>query len=47
VAVATDTLSTRELDAFREAADRFIAAIDDEYYQHYAGLKESLEIYEI
>jgi hypothetical protein len=45
--VATDTLSTRELDAFRDGADRFIAEIDDEYYQHYAGLKESLELEEI
>jgi hypothetical protein len=45
--VTTDTLSTRELDAFRDAADRFIAEIDDEYYQHYAGLKETLELEEI
>jgi oligoendopeptidase F len=42
--VATETLSTRELDAFRDAADRFIAEIDEEYYLHYAGLKETLEI---
>src|SRR6185437_13111392 len=42
--MATNTLTTRELDAFREQADRFIAEIDDEYYLHYAGLKESLEL---
>lgn len=42
--MATETLSTRELDAFRDAADRFIAEIDEEYYLHYAGLKETLEI---
>jgi oligoendopeptidase F len=42
--VATETLPTRELDAFREEADRFIAEIDEEYYLHYAGLKESLEL---
>jgi hypothetical protein len=42
--VATDTLTTRELDAFRDEADRFIAEIDEEYYLHYAGLKETLEI---
>jgi oligoendopeptidase F len=42
--VATDTLTTRELDAFRDEADRFIAEIDEEYYLHYAGLKESLEL---
>ena len=42
--MATDPLSARELDAFREEADRFIAAIDEEYYLHYAGLKDSLEL---
>jgi oligoendopeptidase F len=42
--VATDTITARELDAFREEADRFIAEIDEEYYLHYAGLKESLEL---
>jgi hypothetical protein len=42
--VATDTLTTRELDEFRDGADRFIAAIDEEYYLHYAGLKETLEL---
>jgi len=42
--VATDTLPIRELDAFRDDADRFIAEIDEEYYLHYAGLKESLEL---
>jgi hypothetical protein len=45
--VATETLSTRELDAFRDEADRFIAEIDEEYYLHYAGLKESLELEQI
>jgi hypothetical protein len=42
--LATDTVTTRELDAFRDAADRFIAEIDEEYYLHYAGLKDSLEL---
>jgi len=45
--VATDVLSERELDAFRDEADRFIAEIDEEYYLHYAGLKESLELEQI
>ena len=36
--------SARELDAYRERADRFIATLDEEYYQHFAGLKETLEI---
>ena len=36
--------SDRELDAFRESADRFIAELDDEYYRHFAGLKSTLEL---
>ena len=36
--------SQRELDAYREQADRFIAELDEEYYLHYAGLKESFEL---
>ena len=34
----------RELDAYREQADRFIAAIDEEYYLHYSGHKNSLDL---
>jgi hypothetical protein len=37
-------LTTRELDAYREQADRFIAAMDEEYYLHYAGHKETLDL---
>jgi hypothetical protein len=37
-------LTTRELDVYREQADRFIAAMDEEYYLHYAGLKETLDL---
>jgi len=33
--------SDRELDAYREQADRFIAELDEEFYLHYAGLKET------
>jgi hypothetical protein len=36
-----------ELDAYRERADRFIAELDEEYYRHFAGLKETLELEEI
>src|SRR6184192_507488 len=36
--------SDRELDAYREQADRFIAELDEEYYLHYAGLKESFDL---
>jgi hypothetical protein len=32
------------LDAYREEADRFIAALDEEYYLHFAGLKEGFEL---
>ena len=45
--MATETLTSRELDGFRDEADRFIAEIDEEYYLHYAGLKESLELEQI
>ena len=34
--------SARELDAYRERADRFIADLDEEYYLHFAGLKNTL-----
>jgi len=36
--------SARDLDAYRQRADRFIAALDEEYYLHFAGHKEKLEI---
>jgi hypothetical protein len=40
----TTVPSSTELDAYREQADRFIAALDEEYYLHYAGHKETLEL---
>jgi hypothetical protein len=42
--MAVDTPSSRELDAFRDDADRFIAELDEEYYLHLAGHKETLEL---
>ena len=36
-----------DLDAYRAGADRFIAELDEEYYLHYAGLKDRLELEEI
>src|SRR5436190_16987414 len=39
--------TSRELDAFRDEADRFIAELDEEYYLHYAGHKETLDIEEL
>jgi len=38
------TPSERELDGYRAGADRFIAELDDEYYQHYAGLKPDFDL---
>jgi hypothetical protein len=32
------------LDDYREEADRFIAALDEEYYLHFAGHKEAFEL---
>ncbi len=41
----TDRVPTSsEIDAFRAEADRFIAALDEEYYLHFAGHKDSLEL---
>jgi len=37
-------LSQQQLDAFRDRADRFIATLDQEFYDHYAGLKESFDL---
>jgi hypothetical protein len=39
--------TTRELDAFRDRGDRFIADLDEEYYLHFAGLKETLDVEEV
>jgi hypothetical protein len=37
-------LSSADLDRFRDRADRFIAELDEEYYLHYAGHKDKLEL---
>jgi hypothetical protein len=37
-------VSSSSLAPYREEADRFIAALDEEYYLHYAGLKEDFEL---
>ncbi len=42
--MSTETVTGRELDAFRDEADRFIAELDEEYYLHFAGHKETLEL---
>ncbi len=42
--VASAPPAHHELERLRKQADRFIAALDEEYYLHFAGLKESLEL---
>jgi hypothetical protein len=42
--VPSDPPTSPELDAYRAEADRFIAALDEEFYLHYAGLKDRLEL---
>ena len=36
--------SQRDLDAYREQADRFIAELDEEAYLHYSGQKDTYEL---
>src|SRR5581483_11540980 len=45
--VSVEAPTTRELDAFRERADRFIADLDEETYLHYGGHKETFDVEEI
>jgi hypothetical protein len=45
--LATEAPPTRELDAFRDRADRFNAELLEELYLHYAGHKETFEIEQI
>ena len=40
----SDPPTSPELAAYREGADRFIAELDEEYYLHFAGLKDRLEL---
>jgi len=40
-------VDARAIDAFRDRADRFIADLDEEFYLHYAGLKETLDVEEV
>jgi hypothetical protein len=41
---AAAPLTAADLDRFRDRADRFIAELDEEFYLHYAGLKEEFEL---
>jgi hypothetical protein len=38
------TAPVAQLEAYRDEADRFIAALDEEYYLHFAGLKDEFEL---
>jgi hypothetical protein len=42
--VASTSPSSRDLDAYRDRVDRFIAELDEEYYLHYAGHKDTLDL---
>jgi hypothetical protein len=37
-------VDSRELDTYRERIDRFIADLDQEYYDHFAGSKEDFDL---
>ena len=39
--------SSPEIESYSAEADRFIAELDEEYYLHYAGLKDKLELEDI
>jgi hypothetical protein len=45
--VTSEPLTTREVDAFRDQSDRFIADLNEEYYLHFAGLKDTLDVEEV
>jgi hypothetical protein len=45
--VSTTAPTSRDIDAFRDQADRFIADLDEEYYLHYSGQKETLDVEQI
>jgi hypothetical protein len=45
--VSVQAPSTQQLDAVRERADRFVADIDEEFYLHYSGQKETLDVEQV
>ena len=42
--MTVEPLASSEVDAFRERGDAFTRDLLQEYYEHYAGHKESLDI---
>jgi hypothetical protein len=45
--VPSDPSTAKNLDAYRDDADRFIAELDEEYYLHFSGQKESLDVEQV
>ena len=45
--MTTAPVGSGTVDAYREEADRFIAALDEELYLHFAGQKDELEVAQI
>jgi len=45
--VPPEPLTNREVDAFRDEADRFIGDLNEEYYRHFSGLKDTLDVEEV
>jgi hypothetical protein len=43
----SQTLSEARLEQLRGDADRFMTELDEEYYRHFAGLKETLDLEQI
>ena len=42
--MSVDAPTTRELDGIRDEGEQFVAALNEEFYRHYAGLKETLDV---
>jgi oligoendopeptidase F len=45
--MSTAPPTNSELDRFRDQADSFIQELDEEYYLHFAGLKETLDVEQV
>jgi len=45
--MSTAPPTNSELDRFRDQADNFIRDLDEEYYLHFAGLKETLDVEQV
>jgi hypothetical protein len=45
--MSTAPPTSRDLDRFRDEADNFIRDLDEEYYLHFAGLKDTLDVEQV